>query len=177
VPKALPAVVPGIMHKLLDDFPLGRRGCGRHPREPRPRERGLHANAGAKADRAKVRRRMGMCSEDRPPSPRLRRLLRPQRSLRVFAQGELRLAASGAEGLGEETIAAIVEADELDAKVKAFERAYERAGVKHYDSRKRWAAMRRQASSLSASAISISAEQGTAQRHGLCLYAGSASIL
>lgn len=38
-------------------------------------------------------------------------------------------------------IPALKKARGLDAKVKAFERAYERAGVKHYASRNQWAAV------------------------------------
>lgn len=38
-------------------------------------------------------------------------------------------------------IKAVKAAKSLNAKVKAFELAYERAGVKHYDSRNRWAAI------------------------------------
>lgn len=38
-----------------------------------------------------------------------------------------------------QALTALRKASTLDAKVVAFERAFERAGVKHYDSRKRWA--------------------------------------
>lgn len=42
-------------------------------------------------------------------------------------------------------VAAVKKAQGLRAKVEAFERAYERAGVKHYDSRMRWAEIARDA--------------------------------
>jgi hypothetical protein len=43
---------------------------------------------------------------------------------------------SGAE---RKAVASVKNASGLRAKVEAFERAFERAGVKHYDSRERWA--------------------------------------
>jgi hypothetical protein len=42
-------------------------------------------------------------------------------------------------GPEKKAVAAVKNASELRAKVEAFEKAFERAGVKHYDSRERWA--------------------------------------
>lgn len=43
------------------------------------------------------------------------------------------------KGPERKAVPAVVAADGLDAKVKAFEQAFERAGVKHYPSRLKWA--------------------------------------
>lgn len=45
----------------------------------------------------------------------------------------------GIEGSEKAAIGKLVAANGLDAKVEAFEKAFLRAGVKHYDSRKQWA--------------------------------------
>lgn len=45
------------------------------------------------------------------------------------------------KGTEKHAIAALTTADGLNAKVVAFERAFERAGVKNYEARKRWAAV------------------------------------
>jgi hypothetical protein len=50
------------------------------------------------------------------------------------------LELKGIEGSEGKAIAKTVAAKGLDAKVEAFEKAFLRAGVKHYDSRKIWAA-------------------------------------
>jgi hypothetical protein len=49
------------------------------------------------------------------------------------------LELKGIEGSEKVAIAKTVKAEDLEAKVVAFEKAFLRAGVKHYDSRKRWA--------------------------------------
>lgn len=49
------------------------------------------------------------------------------------------LELKGIEGTEGRALAKTVAADGLNNKVEAFERAFLRAGVKHYDSRKQWA--------------------------------------
>lgn len=49
------------------------------------------------------------------------------------------LELKGIEGTEGKAIGKTVAAKDLEAKVVAFEKAFLRAGVKHYDSRKRWA--------------------------------------
>ncbi|MHA6732439.1 phage tail tip lysozyme [Devosia sp. A369] len=51
------------------------------------------------------------------------------------------LELKGIEGSEKAAIGKLVAAKGLDAKVEAFERAFLRAGVKHYPSRKQWAAV------------------------------------
>jgi len=51
------------------------------------------------------------------------------------------LELKGIEGSEGGAIGKLVAAEGLDAKVEAFERAFLRAGVKHYPSRKQWAAI------------------------------------
>ncbi|MHA6690613.1 phage tail tip lysozyme [Devosia sp. A449] len=51
------------------------------------------------------------------------------------------LELKGLEGSEKAAIGKLVAAKGLDAKVEAFERAFLRAGVKHYPSRKQWAAV------------------------------------
>ncbi|HTM79039.1 MAG TPA: phage tail tip lysozyme, partial [Devosia sp.] len=51
------------------------------------------------------------------------------------------LELKGIEGSEGKAIGKLVAAKGLDAKVEAFEKAFLRAGVKHYPSRKQWAAI------------------------------------
>ena len=136
------AKAPGVMAKLLSDFPigvedaaavlgnLGHESAGfTKLQEERPVVKGSKGGWGW-AQWTGPRRRAfeAYCKRNK---------LDPASDKANYAY--LFVELRGYEGSEKAAIGKTVAAKGLDAKVEAFERAFLRAGVKHYDSRKQWA--------------------------------------
>lgn len=136
-------VVPGFMAKLLRDFPeleaidaaaiFGNAG---------------HESVGLtddQEDKPTVAGSRGGLNWMQWTGPRrrafeaycVRAKLDPNSDLAAYKY--LYVELKGLEGSEKGAIKAVLMAQGLEAKVKAFEKAYLRAGVKHYDSRLEWA--------------------------------------
>jgi hypothetical protein len=121
-------------------FGRPRRRGGR-VRQFRPPKRRLHRHAGNQANRRRQQGRLRLADVDWPAPPRQRGLLPETRPRHGQRHGELRLYLRRAEGPEKKAIPALKAAKTLDQKVIAFEKAFERAGVK----RQSWARIARQA--------------------------------
>lgn len=135
------AKAPGIMHKLIDDFPIGVEDAAAILGNLGHESGGLVSLQELKPTVAGSAGGYGWAQWTGPRRRAFeaycaRNGLKPSSDKANYAWLFLEL-----KGTEKGAIAAVVAADGLDEKVEAFERAFERAGVKHYPSRKQWAAI------------------------------------
>lgn len=139
------AKAPGIMAKLLSDFPIGVEDAAAilgnlgHEcagftllQETKPTAAGSRGGFGwAQWTGPRRRAYEAYCTRNK---------LNPRSDQANYAYLFIELKGiEGSEGSEKATIGKTMAAQSLDAKVEAFALAFLRAGVKHYDSRKQWA--------------------------------------
>lgn len=136
------AKAPGIMAKLLSDFPIGVEDAAAIMGNAGHESKGLTDD---QEDKPTVPGSRGGLNWMQWTGPRRRAMeaycarnkLDPNSDAAAYKW--LFLELKGIEGTEGKAIAKTVAAKTLDDKVVAFEKAFLRAGVKHYESRKQWA--------------------------------------